>query len=83
MQLADPLISYDKSAIPITAAKLCESCFQQLQHQVQLLLQLHFTFTGSITSESTVLHVSSERTPIETNQSASSTVETCMVTKCI
>jgi len=83
VQLTNPLNSYDKSAIPVTAAKLYETCFQQLQHQVQLLLQLHFTFNGSLTSDCVVLHVSSEQTHIETNQSASSLVDTCMVVKCI
>jgi hypothetical protein len=83
MQLANPLNSYDKSAIPVTAPKLCERFFQQLQHQVQLLLLLHFTFTGSSISDCMVLHVSSEQTPLETNQSAYKSVETCMVMKCI
>jgi hypothetical protein len=37
----------DKIAIPVTAVKLYERCFQQLQHQVEILVQQHFKFTGS------------------------------------
>jgi hypothetical protein len=83
VQLANLLNSYDKGAFPVTAVKLCEGCFQQLQHQVQLLMQFQFTFTGSSTSVCAVLHVSSEQTPLETNQSAYNSVETRMVMKCI